>query len=92
MTGRPRKLPAVPNGPREERYLHCTECEMSIVLNLGPNEDRPQHRCSVMYKAMPFDIDLPGSRAPKKKPIKWYEEKAKSPRPPAPDRRPQIVL
>ena len=83
----PRKdaaTPRLPPGPREERYLHCKRCGLSHTLNLGPNEDRPMHRCAKLFKAMPFDVDLPGSRAPKA-PIKpWVEEKT--------ERRPRIVL
>ena len=91
----PRKNAAQPRpapGPREERYLHCLTCDMSMILNLGPNEDRPMHRCSVVYKAMPFDVDLPGSKAPKRPIKEWFEEKPKRPRPPTGARRPRIVL
>jgi hypothetical protein len=69
----------VPLSKREERYLHCTVCNMSATLMLAPEEERPTHRCQPVYLAKPFDVDLPGSQAPKGRP--WFEEKERHPRP-----------
>lgn len=82
--------PPLVSGGRVDRYLACSVCDLAVTLSLGPQHDRPQHRCKVLYKAMPFDIDLPADEAPGRR---WYEDKPKSPRPPsADDGRPEIVL
>lgn len=86
----PKPDPVDRAGRKEERYLSCKKCHLAVTLNLAPQQRRPTHRCAAVYKAMPFDIDLPADKAPKRK---WYENKPKAPRPPAPvDRRPEIVL
>lgn len=88
-------MPRKPNSPvpvtkREERYLFCTVCERSVTLMLTPGEDRPTHRCQPVYKVAPFDVDLPGDKAPKGK--RWFEEKERHPRPASRATRPRIVL
>jgi hypothetical protein len=88
-------MPRNPGNPvaptkKEERYLRCTVCDATITLMLTSGEDRPMHRCQPVYKPMPFDIDLPGSEAPKPKPIKLTFDDM--PKPPGPRSRPKIVL
>lgn len=68
---------------REERYLACSRCAMNIRLYLLPTEPRPEHRCQVIYKSAPFDVDLPENKAPKppKAPKeKWLDEKPERPK------------
>jgi len=77
-------------GPKQERVLSCTKCHLTVTLNLAPQDQRPTHRCSKVYKAMPFDLDQAPHEVPKRK---WFEEKEKHPRPrPGEDTRPRIVL
>ena len=101
MTGRPRKYAAkkkpvidstVPTGPKEARLLTCTRCELRVTLSLAPQDERPLHRCQVVYKAMPFDKDQRAADVPRTSIAQWFEEAPKHPRPPTGERRPQIVL
>jgi hypothetical protein len=77
-------------GPKQERVLTCTVCDLTVTLNLAPQDERPMHRCQVVYKAMPFNKDQAPHEVAKRK---WFEEKPKAPRPPAArETRPRIVL
>jgi hypothetical protein len=78
------------NGPKTERVLTCSKCHLTVTLNLAPQDERPMHRCSVLYKALPFDKDQAPHEVAKRA---WFEQSPKHPRPRAVgDSRPRIVL